>query len=125
MEEKLNRLKDIKIENYIWIIYIGIIILSFYANELEKKFILYDDEEARKNYQNTIILIFSILVIIYYYFANSDYKNLKNLNETDTDKKIILTFLAFIGSSLVLISGIIFLIIAYLDEEISIELAFN
>lgn len=125
MEEKLNRLKDIKTENYIWIIYIGIIFLSFYANELEKKFILYDDEEARKNYQNTIILIFSILVIIYYYFANSDYKNLKNLNETDTDKKIILTFLAFIGSSLVLISGIIFLIIAYLDEEISIELAFN
>lgn len=125
MEEKLNRLKDIKTENYIWIIYIGIIILSFYANELEKKFILYDDEEARKNYQNTIILIFSILVIIYYYFANSDYKNLKNLNETDTDKKIILTFLSFIGSSLVLISGIIFLIIAYLDEEISIELAFN
>lgn len=125
MEEKLNRLKDIKTENYIWIIYIGIIILSFYANELEKKFILYDDEEARRNYQNTIILIFSILVIIYYYFANSDYKNLKNLNETDTDKKIILSFLAFIGSSLVLISGIIFLIIAYLDEEISIELAFN
>lgn len=125
MEEKLNRLKDIKTENYIWIIYIGIIFLSFYANELEKKFILYDDEEARKNYQNTIILIFSILVIIYYYFANSDYKNLKNLNETDTDKKIILTFLSFIGSSLVLISGIIFLIIAYLDEEISIELAFN
>ncbi len=125
MEEKLNRLKDIKTENYIWIIYIGIIFFSFYANELEKKFILYDDEAARKNYQNTIILIFSILVIIYYYFANSDYKNLKNLNETDTDKKIILTFLAFIGSSLVLISGIIFLIIAYLDEEISIELAFN
>ena len=36
MNEDLNRLNDIKIENYIWIIYIGIIVLSWYANSKEK-----------------------------------------------------------------------------------------
>ena len=35
-EDRLDKLKDIKTENYIWLIYIGIIILSFYANSKEK-----------------------------------------------------------------------------------------
>lgn len=34
--EKIERLKDIKIENNVWLIYIGIILLSFYANSKEK-----------------------------------------------------------------------------------------
>lgn len=36
MNDKLDKLKDIKIENFIWIIYIGIIILSWYANSKKK-----------------------------------------------------------------------------------------
>ena len=32
MDDKLDRLREIKIENLVWIIYIGIIILSWYAN---------------------------------------------------------------------------------------------
>ena len=57
MNEKLERLKDIKTENFIWIIYIGIILLSWYANSKEKKAILYDDEVSRKEYQKLMILI--------------------------------------------------------------------
>lgn len=34
--EKIERLKDIKVENIVWFIYIGIIFLSFYANSKEK-----------------------------------------------------------------------------------------
>lgn len=45
MNDKLDRLKDIKIENFIWIIYIGIIILSWYVNSKEKNFILFNDEK--------------------------------------------------------------------------------
>ena len=48
MKNKLDRLEDIKIENLVWIIYIGIIILSYYANSKEKKFILYGDEKSKK-----------------------------------------------------------------------------
>lgn len=88
MNDRLDKLKDIKIENFIWIIYIGIIILSWYANSKEKNFILFNDEKSRQEYQN-------------------------------------LTYASFIGSALVLVSGIIFLTIAILDEEIDVELAFN
>lgn len=125
MEDKLDKLKEIKDENIVWIIYIGIIILSYYANSKEVKYILYNDEKSRRKYQNTMILIFTILIIIYYHFTKSSYKNIKKLNINDSEKKKILTFASYIGAILVLISGIIFLTIAVLDEEIEVEIAFN
>lgn len=125
MNNKLDRLEDIKIENFVWIIYIGIIILSWYANSKETKFILYNDEKAKKEYQNLMILIFTILVIIYSYFTKDSYDDLMNLNESDTEKKKILHLTSFIGSFLVLISGFIFLGIVIVDDEIDTEIAFN
>lgn len=125
MNDKLDRLEDIKIENFVWIIYIGIIILSWYANSKETKFILCNDEKAKKEYQNIMILIFTILVIIYCYFTKDSYDDLMNLNESDTEKKKILHLASFIGSFLVLISGFIFLGIVILDDEIDTEIAFN
>lgn len=120
-----DRLKDIKIENFVWLVYIFIIILSYYANYKEKNFILYNDEKSKREYQNLLILIFSILLIIYFYFAYSSYEDIKELKYYDTIKKKNLTYASFIGSFLILISGIIFWIIAILDEEIDVELAFN
>ena len=125
MDDKLDRLREIKIENLVWIIYIGIIILSWYANSKETKFILYDDEKAKKEYQNIMILIFTILVIIYCYFTKDSYDDLKKLNESDTEKKKLLHLASFIGSFLVLISGFIFLGIVIVDDEIDTEIAFN
>lgn len=125
MEDKLDKLKEIKDENIVLIIYIGIIILSYYANSKEVKYILYNDEKSRRKYQNTMILIFTILIIIYYHFTKSSYENIKKLNINDSEKKKILTFASYIGAILVLISGIIFLTIAVLDEEIEVEIAFN
>lgn len=120
-----DRLKDIEIENFVWIIYIGIILLSYYANELEKKFIIYNDEKSKKEYQKLMIIIFSILLIIYYYFAKESYIDILELSSNDTEKKRILTYASFIGSILILISGIIFLGIVITDDNIETEIAFN
>ena len=125
MNRKLDRLQDIRIENYIWVIYIIIIFISWYANSKEKKFILYNDEVSRREYQNLLVLIFSILLIIYYYFTKSSYDDLYELTINDSNKKIILTYASFIASLLIFISGMIFLTIAIMDEEIDVELAFN
>lgn len=125
MNNKLDRLEDIKKENIVWIIYIGIIILSYYANSKEKKYILYNDEKSKKEYQNLMIIIFSILLVIYYYFTKDSYDDLKNINIFDTEKKKNLLYLSFVGSLLIFISGVIFLIIAIVDDEIDTEIAFN
>lgn len=125
MNEDLSRLKDIKIENYIWIIYIGIIVLSWYANSKEKDFIINKNENSKKEYQALMILIFTILLFIYYYFTIDSYDDVKELTPLDSKKKIILRYASFVGSFLILTSGIIFLIIAILDDNIDTEIAFN
>lgn len=125
MNEDLSRLNDIKIENYIWIIYIGIIVLSWYANSKEKDFIINKNENSKKEYQALMILIFTILLFIYYYFTIDSYDDVKELTPLDSKKKIILRYASFVSSFLILISGIIFLIIAILDDNIDTEIAFN
>ena len=72
-----------------------------------------------------MIIIFSILVIVYIYFFLDSLEDLQSLKETDSKKKKDLVSLSFIGSTLILISGLIFLYIAYNDEELNVELAFN
>lgn len=125
MDDRLKKLNDIKIENKVWLVYIGIIILSWYANSKEKDYLLYNNQNSKKEYQNLLIIIFTILLIIYYHFAKSSYEDIQNLTEFDSEKKKTLTMFSFIGSVLILISGIIFLGLAIADDDIDIELAFN
>ena len=109
MDDINEKLKEIKIEEFIWIIYIGIIILSFYSNNLEKKYFLFNDLIAKKKYRKTLIFIFSILTIVYLYFLKDSYDSLKELKQTDNNKKKKLTYLSFVGSLLIAISGFLFL----------------
>lgn len=125
MSDKLDRLNDIRVENFVWIIYIGIIILSFIANAKEKEYFLTNNEQSRREYQALLIIIFVILIFIYFYFYKDSYDDMKKLKPTDSDKKKILVSLSYLGSLLILVSGAIFLIIAISDENIDTEIAFS
>ena len=120
-----EKLKQLKTENFIWLIYIGIIFLSWYANDLEKKYFVYKDLESKKKYRSIMIFIFSILIIVYLYFLKDSSTDLKNLKEYDNQNKKNLTYISFVASLLIAISGFLFLYIAYKDEEIDVEIAFN
>ena len=122
LKEKLD---ELKIEDYIWLIYIGIILLSWYSNSLERKYFVYNDNEIKKKYRIIMVIIFSVLVVVYLYFLKDSYKSFKNINPFDPKKKKDLLFLSFLSSFLIFISGIIFLYIALTDEDLNVELAFN
>lgn len=124
-DELNKRINQINIENFIWIIYIVIIFMSWYSNFLEKKYFIYNDLNSKEKYRKIIIGIFVVLVVIYFYFFKSSYNDLKNLNLCDSNKKKNLTFIAMIASLLILISGILYLYIAISDEDINVEIAFN
>lgn len=126
MDSNINeRLKQINIEDFIWIIYLGIIALSFYSNNLEKKYFLNNDLVSKEKYKRIIILIFSILIIVYLYFLKDSIDSIKSLKETDSQETKNLAYLSFLASLLISISGFLYLYIAYKDENIDIELAFN
>ena len=118
-----KRLKEIKIEDYIWILYIGIIIFSLYSNTLEKKYFINKDISAKEEYRSINTMIFTILVFVYAYFLNGSYEDFKNMNNQTKNKDLIT--LSFIASLLIFVRGIIFLYISLVDKDIDIELAFN
>ena len=119
----MDRIKQIDIENNIWIIYLFIIGLSFYSNKLEKDYFINNNNLSKEKYRKINILIFSILIIVYSYFEKESLKGF--LNKSQNLEKRYLDTLSFIGSSLVLISGIIFLYIVINDTELIEEVAFN
>lgn len=125
MDDLTERLRDLKIEDHIWLIYIGIIVLSWIANSLERRYFVFNDLNSKEKYRNLMIFIFSILVIVYLYFFNDSYKDLKKLKPFDSENKKNLTFLSFLGSLFVTLSGFIFLYIIIKDEQIDVEIAFN
>lgn len=120
-----EKLKDIKTEDNIWVIYIIIIFLSWYANSLEKKYFIYNDHSCKNQYRKIMVLIFSILLIIYFYFFKSSMEDVENLKLGDSLKKRKLTELSAMGSLFIVISGLIFIYIAYSDTDIDVEIAFN
>ena len=120
-----DKLRQIKIEDFIWVIYIGIIALSYYSNYLERKYYVCNDLNSKNKYRSIMILIFSILIIVYFYFLVDSYSSIRDLNSNDCEKKKRLVYLSFLASLLIFISGIIFLYIAISDTDLNVELAFN
>ena len=125
MPNKEEKLKQLRIENNIWFIYIGIIIFSWYSNYLEKDYICTKNVESKNEYRIIMIVIFSILVVVYFYFLQSSYKDVLSLRQNDTEKKKTLIYFSFLASLLIFIAGVIFLVIALCDDELNVELAFN
>ena len=124
--EQINKkIKEINTEDMIWVVYIGIIFLSFVSNSLEKKYYMNNDIKSKEKYQKIMIFIFAVLLIVYVYFLKSSIESIKNLKPSDSKKKKELVYLSFLASLLIAISGLIFLYIAIVDDNLDVELAFN
>lgn len=118
-----ERLDKIEIENEIWIIYLGIIFLSYLGNTYEKDYFLTNNKSSKNTYRKLNISVFTILIIVYSYFENEAIKSFQNNNKSITQYKY--DTLSLIATTLVLISGFIFLYIVVVDEDILEEVAFN
>ncbi len=120
MEE---RLKKIDIENNIWIIYLGIIFLSFLANSYEKDYFINKNNLSKKTYRKLNIFIFIILTLVYSYFEIDALKSF--LNKYKSPKQTKLDNLTLLATTFVLLSGIIFIYILIDDDDLLEEIAFN
>lgn len=76
LKEKLDELKT---EDYIWLLYIGIIIISWYSNNAERKYFITGDLKSKEKYQRLTVLIFTILLVVYFYFTKSSYDDILKL----------------------------------------------
>ena len=119
----IKRIKQIDIENNIWIIYFIIIGLSYYANYYEKDYFTTSNIKSKDTYQKINTLVFIILLVIYSYFENDAIKTF--MENKEKNKKKYYDTLSLIATSAVFLSGIIFLYIIIDDKNIDSEIAFN
>lgn len=114
--DKFNRqLKQLKEEDFIWIIYYFIITFALIANYYERNYI-YTNNINSKNKANKISsTILIIAFFIYLYFTIISYDNLKYLiNNNGNNRDIRISYERFITNSLFLIAGIFAI---YVDND--------
>lgn len=110
-------LKEVQIEDYIWIIYIFLAIFAIISNHYEKEYIKKHDKNAEKTFRLINTEIFIIIFIIYIYFVYVNYKHIKNLDSTSSFKNILISNAGFIAAVIFLVGGLINLLISIFGSD--------
>lgn len=122
-DELSNRLKELKAEDIIWTILIGLLLLSYYANHIERDYLIHNNSISKEKYRHLQIFIFIVAALTYLYYSLEDFQDIFSLRPTDTPKKVFHTYLSFVASLSVLLAGIIFIYIAVTDTELETEIS--
>ena len=125
IDELEERIRAIRQENFVWIIYLVVIGISYYANKLEIDYFKTNNEESAKWYRYLEILVFSIVTIIYLYFTIKDYMEVMSLSDDGSYNKKKYAYLSLISDVAVLFAAGILLYIAIDDRNIEAEIFFD
>lgn len=104
-----GKLKRLKWEDLIWIIYFFIAAAALFSNQLDREFLLKKDYNAYKKEKNINITIFVIAFFIYLYFFLLAIDDLNSIESKFNDEKFRNNMLRLIGALFFLIGGIIYL----------------
>ncbi len=107
VEKKLKRLKN---EDIIWIVYFFIVVFALYSNKLDRDYLLKKDKDAYKREKSINITIFFVAFFIYLYFLLLLTEDLGNMEKNFDDPNYRSTFIQLIAAILFLIGGAIYLI---------------
>ena len=117
-----EKIKDIRIENFIWIIYFFITISALVSNYYEENYIKKHNTKDFKNYKTINTSIFLVAFFIYLYFVYFNYKNITNLKKNASKKKVLYTNINFIAALLFLVGGFIYLFTESTSQEMEEEI---
>ena len=120
MSVNYERLKEIKINDFIFIIYIVLSITAIICNNIEEKNIKNGDGDTKIiSSIRTAIVIVGIL--IYIYFTYTSYQNVKNPNKNTNEKDKKANNYVLLSSILFLIGSIIILYVNLLNTNEKID----
>lgn len=123
MSELFKKLKLLKEEDFIWLVYYFIITFALVANELERRYLL-DNKEPEINVAkkiNSTILI--IAFIIYLYFVIVTIQNFDILKRNGTRKEVRVAFERLIANIIFLVAGAIAIYADYDSNTIGTDIA--
>ena len=110
MEEVIKKLKQLKTEDFIWIIYFFIAAFAILSNNYERKYLLNKQNiEAYKKEKTINITVFIVVFFIYLYFVLLISQDLNSMEKNFNNPNYRNTFLKLIASLLFLVGGAIFI----------------
>lgn len=110
MNDISKKLKRLRNEDFIWIVYFFIVVFALYSNKLDRDYLLKKDNEAYKREKYINITIFFIAFFIYLYFLLLLTEDLSSMEKNFNDPAYRSTFIQLIAAILFLIGGAIYLI---------------
>ena len=123
MNKVLKKLEEVRVEDWIWIIYLFLASFALIANFFEKDYLLNRNKVSKKAFKTINIAIFIIVFFIYLYFVLLTYSSFKEKEEHMSIKSMIITNANFIAACLFLIGGIIYLLTEIAsDNETDIDI---
>ncbi len=124
MNEISKKLKRLKNEDIIWIIYFFIVVFALYSNKLDRDYLLNHDNSAYKSEKYINIGIFFVTFFIYLYFVLLLTEDLSNMERNFNNDNYRSTFIQLIAALLFLIGGSIYLIneIVRKDDDLDVGL---
>ncbi len=109
-----EKLKNLKISDYIFGIFIVTSLVGIYADKKERDQYLHKDDEGLKKAHNIRLVLLTIGVLVYIYFLETRIKDRKNAVNK------FLSNLDILASILFVIGGLIFLYDEFKGDEQSI-----
>lgn len=110
MNETLEKLKLLRNEDLIWIIYFFIAAFALLSNKYDRDYLFNQNIKAYQKEKTINISIFLVAFFIYLYFVLLQAQNLKNIKQDFNSPKFRSTFVQLIAAILFLIGGSIYLI---------------
>lgn len=108
---------EVRIEDYIWIIYIFLAIFALVSNHFEKEYLKKHEKKDENIFRTINTEIFIVTFIIYLYFTYINYKHIKRLDPNSSPKEILLANAGLVSAILFLIGGGIALWISIHSED--------
>jgi Ca2+/Na+ antiporter len=108
MNNNINEdLKDLNIEDFIWILFIIIALVAIYSDNLEREFLYTRNIDIYKKFHTINIILLIITFCVYLFYTIDNYEELVDLrnygNISDVEKKelvLIMNILFLIGGAI-------------------------
>lgn len=121
LNDKLKRLRN---EDLIWIIYFFIVVFALYSNKLDRDYLINHNSSSYRREKTINVTIFFISFFIYLYFVLLLTKDIGKMEANFHNPQYRSTFIQLIAALLFLIGGAIYLIneVSREDDYIDIGL---
>ena len=115
IEHNQERVTELVIDEWIWVVFIILSFLNISGDEIEKKYCYFheqnDKKRAKKIFKFTVLISF----IIYSYIAYKNYKKYKKTKYSEQDNTLV--SMRLFASTLIVIASSILLYTQFKDTE--------